>query len=238
MSDQPQRARLYRLDPANWPPGIGVALFAGWLVYAVISTMWMHPLLWTVLPIGLTLYLFAERYPWRLILVFVAPVALLTAVSQVVATSSDASTTAAFAIYLLACGYFSLVVCVPDRDRWIARLPGWFLGARFAARLAWVRFEESLIAANALVRRVEADDDPDIRRTSIRRLVNEARRESRRPNAWNGAWLALAAWLDGLGELVGIEPTSDQARHVHDLLGELDTAHMQAIERTAVLDPS
>jgi len=237
MSDQPQRARLSRLDPINWPPGTGIVLFIGWLAYAVVSTMWLHPLLWTVLPIGLTLYLFAERYPWRVILTLVLPPALLTAASQIVASSSDAPTVVAFAIYLTACGYFSFIVCVPDRDRWIARLPGWFLGERFCARLAWVHFEESLVAANAMVRQVDGTDDQNVRRATMNRLAMEARRESRRGKAWQEAWLALAAWLDGVGELAGIQPSTAQVRHVHDLLGALDGAHMQAIERTVVLDP-
>ena len=203
-----------------------------------MSTVWVHALLWTVLPAGLTLYLFAERYPWRVIVVFLLPLTLLTAVSQVVATSSDVPTWVAFAIYLIACAYFSVVVCYPDRDGPIAHLPGWFLGQRFAARLAWVRFEESLIAANAVVRQIGAGDDQGARQAAMDRLASDARREARRGVAWQDAWAALAAWLDGLGELVGVEPSADQVRHIHDLLVALDGAHMQAIERTAVLDPA
>jgi hypothetical protein len=44
--------------------------------------------------------------------------------------------------------------------------------------------------------------------------------------------------LDALIELVGTEPTPDQVRQVHRLLGELDEAHMGAVERTSVLDPA
>ena len=100
----------------------------------------------------MTLYLFAERYPWRVIIAFVAPLALLTASAQVLASSSDAPVEVAFGVYVLACTYFSFVLFVPDRDGWVGRMPGWFLGERFEARLTWIRFEDSLVAANAVVR--------------------------------------------------------------------------------------
>jgi len=228
---------MARLDPINWPPGTGLALLIFWAAFAVASAVWLHQLLWTVLPLGLTLYLYAERYPWRVNLAVVAPLVLLTALSQVVA-STDAPTTVAFAIYLTACAYFSIVTCIPDRDRWIARLPAWFLGARLAARLSWVRFEDSLVAANAAVHQVGDHDHQAERHETMDRLATQARRESRRGGAWHDAWIALAAWLDALIELVGTEPTPDQARQVHRLLGELDEAHMGAVERTAVLDPA
>jgi hypothetical protein len=217
---------------------MGIALFIAWAAFAVVSTVWLPALLWTVLPIGLTLYLFAERYPWRVNLTFTAPLALLTAFSQVVA-STDAPTTVAFGIYLIACAYFSVVTCIPDRDRLVGGLPAWFLGARFEARLAWVRFEESLVAANAAVRQVDtADDDKGTRHATMDRLATQARREARRGGAWHDAWTALAAWLEALVELVGTTATPDQARQVHGLLGELDGAHMRAIEETTVIDPA
>jgi hypothetical protein len=228
---------MSRLDPINWGPGTGAVLVFAWFAYAVASALWVHPLLWTVLPSGLTLYLFAERYPWRLVLIFVVPLTLLTAFSQVVAISPDAPTWVAVAIYVIACSYFSSVVCYPNRDGWIARLPGWLLGERFAARLAWARFEESVVAANAVVRHVNASEDQSSRQAAIHRLAMEARRESRRGGTWQEAWGALATWLEGLGTLVGIEPSADQARHVKDLLAGLDGAHMLAIERTEVVDP-
>jgi len=238
VSDQPRRARIPRLDPTDWPSGTGAVVFVAWVAYAVASTAWVHLLLWTVLPLGLTLYLFAERYPWRVILILIVPLTLLTAFSQVVAISSEASTWVAFGIYLVACGYFSLVVCYPNRDRWIGRLPVRLLGERFAARLAWARFEEALAAANALVRQINAREDQDARQTAINRLAVEARRESRRGGIWQEAWAAQAAWLEGLGQLVGMEPTADRFRHVNDLLEESDEAHMLAIERAAVVDPA
>ncbi len=236
MSEQPRRARISRLDPTNWPSGTGTVLVFAWLAYAVASAVWVHLLLWTVLPSGLTLYLFAERYPWRVVLIFVVPLTLLTAFSQVVAISPDAPISVAFAIYLIACGYFSFVVCYPNRDGWIARLPRWLLGERFAARLAWARFEESVVAANAVVRQINASEDQGGKQAAIHRLAMEARRESRRGGTWQEAWAAHATWLEGLGQLVGIEPSADQVRHVKDLLAELDGAHMLAIERTAVID--
>ena len=55
---------------------------------------------------------------------------------------------------------------------------------------------------------------------------------------WREAWTALAAWLETLIDLVGTEHTPDQVRHVHQLLVELDGAHMSAIEKTATLDPT
>jgi hypothetical protein len=226
------------LDPTNWPTGTGTVLFFAWLAYAVASAAWVHPLLWTVLPAGLTLYLFAEWYPWRVILVFVLPLTLLTTISQVVATSADVPTWVAFVIYVIACGYFSLVLCYPDRERWVARLPGWLLGERFAARLAWARFEESVVAANAVVRRIGASEDQGDRQETLHRLAIDARRESHRGGIWQEAWAANAAWLEGLGELVGIEPSDDQVRHVGDLLADLNGAHALALERTAVVDPA
>ena len=77
VSDHSRHARLSRLDPINWPPGTAIVLFIAWAAFALVSTVWLRPLLWTVLPIGLTLYLYAERYPWRVNLTFVAPLALL-----------------------------------------------------------------------------------------------------------------------------------------------------------------
>ena len=235
MGEQRRRARISRLDPTNWPSRTGPVLLFAWLAYAVASTLWVHPLLWTVLPSGLTLYLFAERYAWRVVLIFVVPLTLLTAFSQIVAIWSDAPTWIAFAIYLIACGYFSIVVCHPNRDGWVAHLPGWLLGERFAARLAWARFEESVVAANVVVRQISSSQDPG-RPAAILRLAMEARRESRRGGTWQEAWAAHAAWLEALGELVGLEPNADQVRRVKDLLAELDGAHMLAIERTVVVD--
>lgn len=238
MSDPPRQARLSRLDPIRWPPGTGIVLFIGWVAYVVVSAVWVHSLLWTALPIGLTLYLFAERYPWRVILTLVAPLALATASAQVLASWSDAPVEVAFGVYLLACTYFSFVLFVPDRDRWVAGMPGWFLGERFEARLAWIRFEDSLIAANAVVRQIDASDDPAARLAAMDRLAKEARRESGRGTTWREAWIALAAWLETLIDLVGTEHTPDQVRHVHQLLVELDGAHMTAVERTTTLDPT
>jgi hypothetical protein len=172
------------------------------------------------------------------VLILVVPLTLLTAFSQVVAISSDAPTWVAFAIYLIACGSFSFVVIYPNRDRWIARLPGWLLGERFAARLAWARYEESVVAANAVVRQIDASEDQGGGQAAIHRLAMEARRESRRGGTWQEAWAAHATWLEGLGELVGIKPSADGVRHVNDLLAESDGAHMLAIERTAVVDPA
>ena len=119
-----------------------------------------------------------------------------------------------------------------------ARLPGWLLGERFAARLAWARFEASLVAANVLVRQINAGEDQGGRQAAIDRLAMEARRESRRGGTWPEAWAAHATWLEGLGKLVGIESSADQFRHVNDLLAESNAAHMLAIERTAVIDPA
>ena len=238
MSQQPRRTLISRLDPANWPRWMGIVLVVAWLAYAIASAVWAHLLLWTVLPSGLTLYLLAERYPWRVILFLVVPLTLLTAASQIVGIWLDAPTWVAFAIYLVACGYFSFVVCYPSRDRWIARLPGWLLGASFAARLAWARFEESVVATNALVRQINAGKERSDGRTGIHRLAVGARRESGRGGPWQEAWDAHARWLDGLGELIESEPTADALKHVNDLLAESNRAQMLAIERTDLMgDP-
>jgi len=213
-------------------------LFVAWVAYAVVSTVWLHLLLWTVLPTGLALYLFVERYPWPVIAIFVVPLTLLTAFAQVVATWSDTPLWISFAIYLIACAYFSVVLSDPNRDGWTARLPGWLLGERFSARLAWARFESSLVAANALVRQTNAGEDQAGRHAALDRLVRQARRESGRDRTWREAWAAHAAWLEGLDTLVGIQPSADQFGRVNDLLARASRAHMRAIEQTAVLDPA
>ncbi len=156
MSGDSRHARLSRLDPVNWPPGIGIVLFVAWLAYAIASTLWVHLLLWTVLPVGLALYLIAERYPLRVVLLVIAPLTFVTVLSQAVAVLPITPTWAAFAIYLVGCAYFSLVVCYPERDRMVARLPRPVLGETFAARLSWARFEDSVMATNAVVRKINS----------------------------------------------------------------------------------
>ena len=112
VSDRPRHLRLSRFESDE---------LAAWDGHRALHRLgnlrrrehlWIPPLLWTVLPIGLTLYLFAERYPWRVNLVLVVPLALLTASAQVVASSTDAPTVVAFGIYLVACSYFSTVLFV------------------------------------------------------------------------------------------------------------------------------
>jgi len=237
VSDQPRPARISRFDPINWPSGTGLALFLAWVAYAVACTVWVQALLWTVLPTGLTLYLIAERYPRRVVLLLVVPLTMLTAGSQLVAARVDTPTWVAFAIYLFGCAYFSTVICVPNRDRRIALLPRRLLGERFAARLAWTRFEESLTAANAVVRHISDSEETGDCQAAMRRLATEARRESGRGGTWAEAWAAQATWLDALSAVVGIEPSVAQVRNVHELLRELERAHVRAIERTSVLDP-
>ena len=226
------------MDPVKRPSGTGTVLFFAWLAYAVASEVWVHLLLWTVLPSALTLYLLTERYRWRVVLIFVVPLTLLTASSQVVAIAPVTPIWVAFAIYLIPCSYFSFVVCFPNRDGWIARLPGWLLGERLAGRRAWARFEESVVAANAVVRLFNASEDQGGMQAAIHRLAMEARRESRRGGIWQEAWVAHATWLEGLGKLIGVERSADQVRHVNGLRVESDGAQMLAIERTAVVDPA
>jgi hypothetical protein len=232
MSGDSRNARLSRLDPVNWPPGIGIVLFVAWLAYAIASTLWVHVLLWTVLPVGLALYLIAERYPLRVVLLVIAPLTLVTVVSQAVAVLPITPTWAAFAIYLVGCGYFSLVVCYPERDRVVARLPSRVLGETFAARLSWARFEDSVMATNAVVRKINAGGRESAGRQALERLAAEARRESARGGIWREAWAAHAAWLDGLGEMVGAEQTPEALRHVNELLAESNRVQMLAMETT------
>jgi hypothetical protein len=232
MSGDSRHARLSRLDPVNWPPGIGIVLFVAWLAYAIASTLWVHVLLWTVLPVGLALYLIAERYPLRVVLLVIAPLTLVTVVSQAVAVLPITPTWAAFAIYLVGCGYFSLVVCYPERDRVVARLPSRVLGETFAARLSWARFEDSVMATNAVVRKINAGGRESAGRQALERLAAEARRESARGGIWREAWAAHAAWLDGLGEMVGAEQTPEALRHVNELLAESNRVQMLAMETT------
>lgn len=238
MSEHPRRARTSRLDPTNWPPGTGTVLFVVWLAYAVVCTVWVHGLLWTVLPAGLTLYLFAAWYPWRVVMLLVVPVVVLTAYSQVIAASPDSPIWIAFAIYVVACGYFSFLVSYENLNRWIARLPTWILGERFAARLAWIRYENAAVAANALVRQVGVAGDQGASATAIAGLAAGARREARRRGIWQEAWAAQAGWLEGLGELAGTKPSADRLRHVNELLETMNDAHMLAIERTSAIDPA
>jgi hypothetical protein len=238
VSEHPRRARTSWLDPTHWPPGTGTVLFFAWLAYAVACTLWVHLLIWTVLPAGLALYLIAAWYPWRVVLFLIVPLTLLTVLSQVVAISPEAPIWIAVAIYLVACGYFSFFVSSDDRDRWIARLPRWLLGERFAGRLAWARFEAAIIAANAVVRQIDAKEGRDDRHAAVDRLATEARRESRRGGIWQGAWAAQAGWLDGIGELVATKPSADTVRRVNDALSAMNGAHSLAIERTTGVDPA
>jgi hypothetical protein len=235
---EPRHTRVSRLDPINWPSGTGIVLFLFWVAYAVACTVWVHLLLWTVLPSGLALYLFAERYRWPVIVIFVMPLTLMTAFAQVVATWADTPLWISFAIYLIACAYFSVVVSDPNRDGWAARLPGWLLGERFSARLAWARFEKSLVAANALVRQTNAGEDQAGRHAALGRLVTHARRESGRDRTWRNAWTAHAAWLEGLDTLVASDPSADRFQRVNHLLAEANGAHMLAIDRTRAVDPA
>jgi hypothetical protein len=235
---EPRRARVSRLDPINWPSGTGIVLFVVWVAYAIACTLSVHLLLWTVLPSGLALYLFAVRYPWPVIVIFVVPLTLLTASAQVVATWADTPLWISFAIYLIACAYFSVVVSDPNRDVWAARLPRRILGERFSARLAWARFEASLVAANALVRKTNAGEDQAGRHAALDRLVTQARRESGRDRTWRDAWTAHAAWLEGLDTLVGVEPPIERIRRVNELLADANRAHMLAIDRTGAVDPA
>jgi hypothetical protein len=237
VADHPRRAPVSRLDPINWPAGTGIVLVVAWAVYAAASMVLIHALLWTVLPSGLALFLIAERYPWRVVLLLVVPLTLLTLVAQGVAMWSDAPTAVAFATYLLACAYFSFVVCVPDRDRSVAELPVWFLGDRYAARVSWPRFEESLVAANAAVRQLDVPGAESDTHAVMVRLATEARRASRRGGIWQAAWTAYAAWLEALGAVTGRTGSPDEARHIHDLLAGLDREHLLAIERTDAIDP-
>ncbi len=207
-----------------------------WLAYAALCTVWVHVLLWTVLPIGLTLYLFAAWYPWRVILILVVPVVVLTGYSQLIAASPDTPIWAAFAIYLAACGYFSFIVSYDQRDGLIARLPSWILGQRFSTRLTWARFEDAAVAANAVVRQVGAGGDASGKQATLHGLATAARREARRGGVWQEAWAAQAAWLDGLEELVASKPTAERARHVNDLLEAMNEAHLAAVERAGEVD--
>ena len=236
VSEHPRRPWTSRLHPTNWPPGTGTVLFVVWLGYAALCTVWVHALLWTVLPIGLTLYLFAAWYPWRVILILVVPVVLLTGYSQVIAASPDTPIWAAFAIYLAACGYFSFIVSYDKRDGLIARLPSWILGQRFSTRLTWARFEDAAVAANAVVRQVGAGGDASGKAATLHGLATAARREARRGGVWQEAWTAQAAWLDGLEELVATQPTADARRRVNDLLEAMNGAHMAAVERASAID--
>jgi len=232
MSGDSRHARLSRLDPVNWPPGIGIVLFVAWLAYAAASTLWVHLLLWTVLPVGLALYLIAESYPLRVVLLVIAPLTFVTVLSQAVAVLPITPTWAAFAIYLVGCAYFSLVVCYPERDRMVARLPRRVLGETFAARLSWARFEDSVMATNAVVRKINSGGRESAGRQALERLAAEARGESVRGGIWQGAWAAHAAWLDGLGELGGAEQTPEALRHVNELLAESNRVQMLAMEQT------
>lgn len=236
MGEQPAPAGSSRRDPTEWPRRKRIAVLLVWLAYAVASTIWIHPLIWTVLPTGMTLYLRAERYPWRAVLIFVPPLTLLTAFSQVVGTWLDAPIWASFAIYLAACGLFALVVT--DSRETYARLPASLLGEPLATRLVGARFEDASEAANEIVRRINANEDPGGQKAEIHRLAAEAQRESRRSGTWRDAWATHAAWLEGLAGLLDAEPTDDEFRHVNDLVLEANEAQRLAVERAMVVDPA
>ncbi|MEA2619702.1 MAG: hypothetical protein QOC97_475 [Chloroflexota bacterium] len=220
----------------TWPPGARVVVLLVWLAYAVASNLWIYPLFWTVLPTGIALYLRIARYPWRVVLIFVVPITLLTTFAQAVSASLEAPVWVAFSIYLVACGLFSVVVA--DSRETIARVPGWLLGEPLATRLVGARFAESVEAANATVHRINAGDDPSGSRAEIRRIANGARRESRRDGTWQEAWATHATWLEGLADLLETEPTDDEFRHLNQLVIEANEAERLAIERATALDPA
>ncbi len=114
----------------------------------------------------------------------------------------------------------------------VARLPSRILGKTFAARLSWARFEDSVMATNAVVRKINAGGRESAGRQALERLAVEARRKSGRGGIWQEAWAAHAAWLDGLGELVGADQTPDALRHVNELLTESNRVQMLAMEET------
>jgi hypothetical protein len=172
------------------------------------------------------------------IVLFVLPLTLITAFSQLVAISPAVPIWGSLAIYLLACGYFSFVVTYANLDRWVVRLPRWFVGDQFVARVAWARFEEAAVAANAVVRQVSAGGDHVGRQAAIHRLAIDARREAGRGGIWQEAWTAQGAWLEALGELLGRQPTADEVRHLNHLLEGMNGAHLAAIERSRVADPA
>jgi hypothetical protein len=234
MGEQPGSAGASRGHQTLWRRLRGIAIFLVWLAYAAASTIWIHPLIWTVLPIGMALYLRFEGYPRRLILIFVAPVTLLTASSQAVGALLGAPIWVSLAIYVVASGLFSLVVTDPHGA--YERLPAWLLGKRFATRLVGAHFEEATEAANEVVGRINASDDPSGQRVEIRRLAAEARREARRGGIWREAWATHAAWLEGLADLSEAEPSDDAFRHVNDLVVAANEAARVAIERAKAVD--
>jgi hypothetical protein len=220
----------------TWPSGAGMVVLVVWLAFAVASNVWMYPLLWTVLPSGIALYLRAARYPWRVILIFVVPITLLTTSAQAASAWLDAPVWVAFSIYLVACGLFSLVLA--DSHATIARVPRWLLGEPVATRVVGARFAESVEAANATVQRINAGDDRSGNRAEIRRIAIEARRQSRRDGTWQEAWATHATWLEGLVDLLETEPTDDEFRHLNHLVVEANEAERLAIERAKALDPA
>jgi hypothetical protein len=88
------------------------------------------------------------------------------------------------------------------------------------------------MATNAVVRKINSGGRESAGRQALERLAAEARRESVRGGIWQEAWAAHAAWLDGLGELVGAEQTPEALRHVNELLAESNRVQMVAMEQT------
>ena len=238
VSDRTRRAWTSRLDPINWPSGTGIVLFVAWVAYAVVSTVWLHLLLLDgpsdgpgAVPLRRALSVAGDRdlrHP-------------ADGPDRLRAGRRDVGRHAALDQLRDLPDRLRLFLgrrVRPEPRRLDARLPGWLLGKRFSARLAWSRFESSLVAANALVRQTNAGGDQTGRHAALGRLATQARRESGRDRTWLEAWAAHAAWLDGLDTLAGIEPTPDQIRPVNDLLDDANRVHMRAIEQTAVLDPA
>jgi hypothetical protein len=236
VGEQPQQAGTSRLDRGHWPSVARTLVFVVWLAYAAACTVWVHPLLWTVLPAGVALYLRADRYPWRVILIFVMPITLLTALAQAVNAWFDTPAWVAFSIYLLACVLFSLVMADPEQT--IERLPGWLLGEPFATRLVGARFVESVEAANALVPQINSGEDRSTSQAEIHRLAEEARLEAQRSGTWQEAWATHAAWLEGLESLLTVGPTDDGFRRLNELSTAAYEAENMAVERAKALDPA
>ena len=233
-------SNLSKRAPRDWIAATGrrprvLVVFLVWLAYAAACTVWVHPLLWTVLPAGVALYLRADRYPWRVILIFVMPITLLTALAQAVNAWFDTPAWVAFSIYLLACVLFSLVMADPQRGRSSACPAGW---SASHSRRGWSEPAswKSVEAANALVPQINSGDDRANTQAEIHRLAAEARLESQRTGTWQDAWATHAGWLEGLENLLTVGPTDDGFRHLNDLATAAYEAENKAIERAKALE--
>ena len=234
-------SNLSKRDSRDWTAATGrrprvLSSFWSGLPMPPRARVWVHPLLWTVLPAGVALYLRADRYPWRVILIFVMPITLLDGVGtgrqrlvrharlgrRFRSISSPAS-----------CSRSSW----PIRNRRSSACPAglWASHSRrgWSERASWNQSKRRTRWSRRSIRR----DDRANTQAEIHRLATEARLESQRTGTWQDAWATHAGWLEGLENLLDGRTRPTMGSVTSTILRPQRTeAENKAIERAKALE--